>query len=153
MNQTPEYLLSPHKAAVLAAARQLMHAAGSDGFAFEIPGTEPKQMIVVAPEAELGRLVDADAREPMLGGRRKSDVPPKGPLNWDEPEEGAPRRWTILLTSDSGKYGLVGEPGATWQANSPQYERVDVLEAGPVLARIAELEAQLAALDQNRKED
>lgn len=142
MRQDPKYLLSPYKAAVIAAVRELMHAAGTEGFAFEIPNTEPKKVIVVAPKTELGSLVEAPAREPMIGGRRKNDVLPGEPLNWEEPEEGTPRRWTILVTSAG--HGLVGEPGAKFEHAEAKHERVDVLEAGPVLARIAELEAQLA---------
>ena len=78
----------------------------------------------------------------MIGGRRKEDVPPAEPLDWSEP--GEPRRWTILVTS--GGHGLVGQAGHTFPHADAKHERVDVLEAGPVLARIVELEGQLPAL-------
>ena len=143
MNQPPEYLLGPHKATIIAAARELLHATPAGGAIFEIPGLQPRHVVVLGAASEIGQLLDAPAREPMIGGRRKEDVRPAEPLDWNEPEPGQPRRWTILVTSAG--HGLVGEPGAKFEHADAKHERVDVLEAGPVLARIAELEEQLAA--------
>lgn len=150
MNQTPEYLLGPHKTTIIAAARELLHASAAGGVAFEIPGLVPRHVVVLGAESQIGQLLEAPAREPMIGGRRKEDVRPAEPLDWNESEEGEPRRWTILVTSAG--HGLVGEPGAKFEHAEAKHERVDVLEAGPVLARIAELEAQLAAKNE-MKED
>ena len=150
MNQTPEYLLGPHKATIIAAARELLHVTAAGGAIFEIPGLVPRHVVVLGAASEIGQLLEAPAREPMIGGRRKEDVRLAEPLDWNEPEEGEPRRWTILVTSAG--HGLVGEPGAKFEHAEAKHERVDVLEAGPVLARIAELEALLAGKDE-RKED
>jgi hypothetical protein len=138
MNQTPEHLLAPHKSAVIVAARELLRASGA-GIAFEIPDTSPPQVIVLGPESEIGQLLQAPAREPMLGGRRKGDVRPTEPLKWNEPAPGEPRRWTILLTSEN--HGLVGRLGSIWQTHSPAFERIDVVEvlAGQVILTADEL--------------
>lgn len=141
MNQTPEYLLGPHKTTIIAAARELLHASAAGGVAFEIPGLEPRHVVVLGAESEIGKLLEAPAREPMIGGRRKEDVRPAEPLDWNEPEEGEPRRWTILVTSAG--HGLVGELGHSFPHAEEKHERVDVVEAGPVLARIAELRGVL----------
>jgi len=150
MNPTVEYLLGPHKATIVAAARELLHASAAAGVAFEIPGLEPRHVVVLGAESEIGQLLEAPAREPMIGGRRKEDVRPAEPLNWNEPEPGQPRRWTILVTCAG--HGLVGEPGHAFPHAEAKHERVDVVEAGPVLARIAELEGQLATLQNAAQE-
>ena len=88
MNQTPPELLAPYKAALVAAARDLLRAAGSDGIAIEIPASSPPSVIVLGAEDRIGQLLRAPGREPMLGGRRAGD-PPVPALTFDEPEPGA----------------------------------------------------------------
>jgi len=86
MNQTPPELLSPYKAAVVAAARDLLRAAGTDGIAFEIPASVPPCTIVVGATDRIGEVLRTTS-EPMLGGRRAGD-PPAPSLTFDEPEPG-----------------------------------------------------------------
>lgn len=83
MNQTPTELLTPYKAALVAAARDLLRASGGAGIAFEIPASVPPSVIMIGEEAEIGKLLRAPVREPMVGGRRAGDPPPEE-LQWDE---------------------------------------------------------------------
>lgn len=87
MNQTPPELLAPYKSAVVTAVRDLLRASSSDAIRFEIPGTAPARLIVIGEEAEIGKLMRTESREPMLGGRRAGD-PPAPSLTFDEPEPG-----------------------------------------------------------------
>jgi hypothetical protein len=85
MNQTPLELLAPYKAPLVAAARDLLRAAGTDGIAFEIPASVPPCTILVGATDRIGQLLRTPSREPMLGGRRAGD-PPAPQLTFDEPE-------------------------------------------------------------------
>lgn len=87
MNQTPTELLAPYKAALVAAARDMLRAAGTDGIAIEIPASVPPSVIVLGAEDRVGQLLRTPVREPMLGGRRAGD-PPAPELTFDEPEPG-----------------------------------------------------------------
>lgn len=87
MNQTPTELLAPYKAALVAAARDLLRAAGSDGIAIEIPASVPPSVVVLGAEERIGQLLRVPSREPMLGGRRAGD-PPAPSLTFDDPEPG-----------------------------------------------------------------
>lgn len=138
MNQTPVHLLAPHKSAVIAAARELLRASGAGGVAFEIPGTVPPCVIVLGAVDEIGKLVDQPAREPMLGGRRKADVRPSEPLNWNEPEPGQLRRWAALITS--ANHGILAEQGYKFPQSPEKYERIEVVEVLPGGAQQAEAE-------------
>jgi len=140
MNSTPSELLAPYKALLAEAARDLLRASGGAGVAFEILGSVPPSVIVIGEEAEVGKLL----REPMggllPGGRRAGDPPPAA-LSWEEPMPGAPRKWTILMTSAG--HGLVGALGSKFEHADERHERVDVVE----LNRFAD---QLAtAIEQN----
>ncbi|MCA1857416.1 hypothetical protein LE190_16000 [Massilia oculi] len=91
MNQTPPELLAPHKAALVAAARDAMRTirqAGAAGARFEIPGAAPLCLIVIGEEAEIGKLLREPASEPMPGGRRAGDEPAPA-LTFDDIEPGA----------------------------------------------------------------
>lgn len=88
MNETPSELLAPYKAPLIEHARALLRAAGTDGIAFEIPGTAVPCMIVLGATDCVARLMRTESREPMLGGRRAGD-PPKPELTFDEPEPSA----------------------------------------------------------------
>ncbi len=114
MAQTPPEFLAPYKAPLIAAARDLLRAAGTDGMAFEIPATVPPCVIVIGAQDQIGKLLRTDAREPMVGGRRASD-PPAPVLTFDEPElgtDGPPvvdafdlvtiRRW-LQAAAEAGK--------------------------------------------------
>lgn len=114
MDQTPTELLAPYKAPLVAAARDLLRATGTDGVAFEIPASVPRCVILVGAEDQLGKLLRTPSREPMLGGRRAGD-PPAPSLTFDEPElgtDGPPlvdspnlvmiRRW-LQAAAEAGK--------------------------------------------------
>lgn len=87
MTLTPTELLAPYKAPLIEHGRALLRAAGTDGMAFEIPGTAVPCMIVIGAEDRVGELLRTPMREPMLGGRRAGD-PPAPELTFDEPEPG-----------------------------------------------------------------
>ena len=93
MNQTPPELLAPYKAPLVAAARDLLRAAGTDGMAFEIPASVPPCTIVVGATDRIGQFLRTTS-EPMLGGRRAGD-PPAPVLTFDEPEPGADGPLTV----------------------------------------------------------
>ena len=85
MNQSPPEMLTPYKAPLIEHARALLRAAGTDGMAFEIPGTAVPCIIVLGAEDRVGQLLRTPMREPMLGGRRAGD--PQAPvLSFEEPE-------------------------------------------------------------------
>lgn len=94
MNQTPPELLAPYKAALVAAARDLLRAAGSDGIAIEIPASVPPSVAVLGAEERIGQLLRVPSREPMLGGRRAGD-PPTPSLTFDDPEQGTDGPLTV----------------------------------------------------------
>lgn len=114
MNQTPPELLAPYKSAVVTAVRDLLRVSNSDGIRVEIPGSTPPRLIVIGEEAELGKLLRAPTREPMLGGRRAGDVPAPeltfddpepgtdGPLVVDSPDLVVIRRW-LRAAAEAGK--------------------------------------------------
>ena len=114
MNQTPLELLAPYKAALVAAARDLLRAAGSDGTAIEIPASAPPAVVVLGAEDQIGKLLRTPGREPMLGGRRAGDVPAPeltfdepapgadGPLVVDSPDLVTIRRW-LRTAAETGK--------------------------------------------------
>lgn len=87
MTQTPSELRGPYKAALVAPARDYIRAAGHEGAAVEIPGTVPPCVVLLGAEDQIGTLLRAPAREPMVGGRRAGD-PPAPQLTFDEPEAG-----------------------------------------------------------------
>lgn len=87
MNETPNELLAPYKAALVAAARDLLRAAASDGIAIEIPASVPPSVVVLGAEDQIGKLLRQPACAPMVGGRRAGDVPPDE-LQWEEAEPG-----------------------------------------------------------------
>lgn len=140
MNQTPPELLAPYKAALVAAARDMLRAAGTDGIAIEIPASVPPSVVVLGAEDRIGQLLRAPSREPMLGGRRAGDPPPEV-LSWEEPVPGAPRKWTILMTSEG--HGLAGALGHKFEHAPDKYERIDVVELGPLVDELA------SAIEQN----
>ncbi|WP_288379794.1 hypothetical protein [uncultured Massilia sp.] len=120
MNQTPPELRAPYKAALVAAARDYLRAAGNEGAAVEIPGTVPPAVIVVGAEENLGQLLRAPVREPLVGGRRAGD-PPMPVLSFDEPassNDGPPvvdtpdlvaiRRWLQAASKSSRSVTLSG---------------------------------------------
>ena len=84
MSQTPTELLAPYKAAMVAAARDYLRAAGREGSVIEIPATVPPCVIVLGAQENIGALLRTTSREPMVGGRRAGD-PPSDELNWEEP--------------------------------------------------------------------
>lgn len=129
MNQTPDHLLGPHKAAVIAAVRELLHASMAEGAVFEIPGTSPAHVVAIGPRAAIPRMLELRVREPMAGGRRLSDALPAEPLNWNEPEPGQPRRWAALITS--ANHGMLAEPGHSFPAVQARFERIEVVEVLP----------------------
>jgi len=114
MNQTPPELLAPYKSGLVAAARDLLRAAGSDGIAIEIPASVPPSVIVLGALDRVGQLLRANSREPMLGGRRAGDPPAPvlsfdelepgtdGPLVVDSPDLVTIRRW-LQAAAEAGK--------------------------------------------------
>lgn len=140
MNQTPPALQAPYKAALVAAARDYLRATGPEGCVIEIPGMVPPCVIVLGDETHVCVLLRDPAADQLPGGRRVNDPPPAS-LSWEEPMPGAPRKWTILLSSEN--HGLVGALGSMHEHAAPHFERVDVVELEPFVDQLA------TALQQN----
>lgn len=128
MNQTPTELLAPYNAAVVAAVQELLRISSTAATIFRVPGTEPEQIILAGEIEALNKLLES--QESVL------------PVSWHKLGAG-PRSWTIVLSADSG---VVGELGCKFEKVPERLERVDVVEAAPLLRELGQLQRENAEL-------
>ena len=97
MSESTADMQGPYKAALVAAARDYLRAAGREGSVIEIPATVPPCVIVLGAQENVGALLRTTSRAPMVGGRRAGD-PPADELDWDEPAPGVAGLSTAQLS-------------------------------------------------------